>query len=66
MNAAIDRKRISLEGVLVPVTAARNGDFLRDAGFRDVECFWRCLNLAAWFAIKPRVSADIPLQQSPR
>ena len=63
MNAAIDRKRISLEGVLVPVTAARNGDFLRD---RDVERFWRCLNLAAWFAIKPRVSADIPLQQSPR
>jgi hypothetical protein len=25
---------------------------LRQAGFRDVECFWRCLNFAAWVAVK--------------
>jgi tRNA (cmo5U34)-methyltransferase len=48
----IDRKRLSLEGVLVPVTADWNEEFLRRAGFLDVECFWRCLNFAAWVAIK--------------
>jgi len=48
----IRRKRLSLEGVLVPVTAAFNEDLLRKAGFSDVECFWRCLNFAGWLAIK--------------
>jgi tRNA (cmo5U34)-methyltransferase len=48
----IDRKRLSLEGVLVPVAAAWNEDLLRGAGFREVECFWRCLNFAAWVAVK--------------
>jgi tRNA (cmo5U34)-methyltransferase len=48
----IDRKRLSLEGVLVPVAAAWDEDLLRRAGFRDVECFWRCLNFAAWIAVK--------------
>ena len=48
----IDRKRLSLEGVLVPVAAAWNEDLLRGAGFREVECFWRCLNFAAWIAVK--------------
>jgi tRNA (cmo5U34)-methyltransferase len=48
----VDRKRLSLEGVLVPVTADWNQDLLRRAGFRDVECIWRCLNFAAWLAIK--------------
>jgi tRNA (cmo5U34)-methyltransferase len=49
----IDRKRLSLEGVLVPMTSGWNEDILRRAGFVDVECFWRCLNFAAWVAVKP-------------
>jgi tRNA (cmo5U34)-methyltransferase len=49
---AIDRKRLSLEGVLVPLTAFRNEQLLRDAGFHYVECFWRYLNFGAWVAIK--------------
>lgn len=47
----IQRKRLSLEGVLVPVTAPMNEGMLKDAGFR-VECFWRCLNFCGWVAIK--------------
>ena len=49
---AIDRKRLSLEGVLVPVTAGGNEQLLREAGFMNVECFWRYLNFGAWVAIK--------------
>ena len=49
---SIDRKRLSLEGVLVPITAAWNEDLLRQAGFRTVECVWRRLNFAAWLAIR--------------
>jgi tRNA (cmo5U34)-methyltransferase len=48
----IDRKRLSLEGVLVPVAAAWNEDLLRRTGFPHVECFWRCLNFAGWIAVK--------------
>ena len=48
----IDRKRLSLEGVLVPVTAKWNEDMLRAAGFAEVECFWRSLNFAAWVAVR--------------
>lgn len=51
-DEAIDRKRLSLEGVLVPVTADWNEDMLRRAGFADVECFWRWANFAGWIAIK--------------
>jgi len=50
----IDRKRLSLEGVLVPVTAHWNEELLRGAGFRHVDCFWRNLNFAGWVAIKTR------------
>jgi tRNA (cmo5U34)-methyltransferase len=49
---AIERKRLSLEGVLVPITAAWNESMLRDAGFRSVDCYWRWMNFAAWVAIK--------------
>jgi len=49
----IAAKRRSLEGVLVPVTAEWNEDFLRAAGFGHVECVWRHLNFAAWIATKP-------------
>lgn len=48
----IDRKRHALEGVLVPVTASWNEEILRLSGFREVDCFWRWLNFAAWIAKK--------------
>jgi tRNA (cmo5U34)-methyltransferase len=48
----IDRKRLSLEGVLVPVTAGWNEQLLRGVGFQHVECFWRCLNFCGWLALK--------------
>lgn len=48
----IKAKRVSLEGVLVPVTADWNVDMLVKAGFSHVECYWRHLNFAAWFAVK--------------
>jgi tRNA (cmo5U34)-methyltransferase len=47
----IERKRLSLEGVLVPVTAAWNENLLRSAGFSEVECFWRWMNFAGWIAV---------------
>lgn len=48
----IERKRLSLEGVLVPVTAKWNEELLQIAGFREIDCFWRWLNFAGWLAIK--------------
>jgi tRNA (cmo5U34)-methyltransferase len=48
----IDRKRLALEGVQVPVTASWNEQLLHDAGFRQAECFWRWFNFAGWIAVK--------------
>jgi tRNA (cmo5U34)-methyltransferase len=48
----IRAKRKSLEGVLVPVTAKWNEEFLHQAGFRAVDCFWRWSNFAGWIAVK--------------
>ena len=48
----IDRKRLSLEGVLVPLAPAWNEELLVRAGFAEVECVWRSLNFAAWLAIR--------------
>lgn len=48
----IERKRLSLEGVLVPVTARWNEELLVSAGFRQVDCFWRWMNFAGWVAVK--------------
>jgi tRNA (cmo5U34)-methyltransferase len=48
----IDRKRLALEGVLVPVTAKWNEELLRAAGFQEVECFWRWMNFAGWVAVR--------------
>jgi len=48
----VERKRLALEGVQVPVKASWNVDMLRSAGFRDVDCVWRWHNFAAWVAIK--------------
>ncbi len=48
----IERKRLSLEGVLVPVTAKWNEELLAMAGFRQVDCFWRWMGFAGWVAIR--------------
>ena len=48
----IAKKRESLEGVLVPVTAEWNSDLLKAAGFSHIECYWRHLNFAAWIGVK--------------
>ncbi|WP_169813485.1 methyltransferase domain-containing protein [Nocardia vaccinii] len=50
----IDRKALSLEGVLVPVTADWNIELLRQAGFDRIDCFWRWMNFAGWIAIRSR------------
>lgn len=51
-DEAIARKRMALEGVLVPVTARWNEDLLAAAGFVEVECIWRWMNFAGWLAIR--------------
>jgi len=48
----IERKRLSLEGVLVPMTARWNEELLSMVGFRHVDCFWRWLNFAGWIALR--------------
>jgi tRNA (cmo5U34)-methyltransferase len=48
----IERKRVALEGVLVPITARWNEDLLRQAGFRRVDCFWRWMNFGGFIALK--------------
>lgn len=51
-KAEIERKRVAIEGTLVPITARWNEDLLRDAGFTQVDCFWRWMNFAGWIAVK--------------
>lgn len=48
----IERKRLALEGVQVPISSAWNEDLLHAAGFREVDCFWRWENFGAWLAVK--------------
>lgn len=48
----IERKRLSLEGVLVPMQEEWNVQMLREAGF-SVDCFWRWMNFGGWLAVKP-------------
>lgn len=48
----IERKRLALEGVLVPVTARWNEDMLANAGFQELECFWRWMNFGGWVAVR--------------
>jgi tRNA (cmo5U34)-methyltransferase len=48
----IERKRLALEGVLVPDSASTITNRLRDCNFREVDCFWRWLNFAAFIGIK--------------
>lgn len=49
---AIETKRRSLEGAMVPVTADVNRRWLRAAGFDQVDCFYRYLNFAGFVAAK--------------
>lgn len=48
----IDRKRLSLEGRLVPVSEDYNKDMLKRVGFRSVETFWRDMNFCGILAVK--------------
>lgn len=48
----IQRKRMALEGVLVPVQSSTIEDMLYRAGFKGIECFWRNLCFAGWVAIR--------------
>jgi tRNA (cmo5U34)-methyltransferase len=48
----VERKRAALKGVLVPLTGRRNEELLRQAGFTEVDCFWRWMNFAGFVAIK--------------
>lgn len=48
----IERKRLSLEGVLVPVTSRWNEELLHGAGFSEIDCFWRWMNFSGWIAHK--------------
>jgi len=48
----VERKRLALEGVLVPFTARQNEELMRKAGFAQVDCFWRWMNFAGWIAKK--------------
>lgn len=48
----IERKRLSLEGVLVPVTNDWNIELLKQAGFKQVDVFWRWMNFVGYIAIK--------------
>lgn len=49
---SIERKRLSLEGVLVPCTSNWNIELLKQAGFRKIDTFWRWMNFAGYIAIK--------------
>jgi tRNA (cmo5U34)-methyltransferase len=48
----IERKKLALEGVLVPVTSNWNKDLLRQAGFRKIDVFWRWMNFEGYVALK--------------
>lgn len=48
----IERKRLSLEGVLVPITSDWNISLLKQAGFKDIDVFWRWCNFVGYIAIK--------------
>ena len=51
-NYEIERKRLSLEGVLVPVSSDYNQQLLESSGFDQIDCFWRWCNFTGLIAIK--------------
>jgi len=48
----IARKRMSLEGVLVPLSEPMNRALLQQAGFSQIDTFWRWMNFAGFVAVK--------------
>lgn len=48
----IERKRLSLEGVQVCVTSDWNQELLKQAGFKQVDVFWKWCNFMGFVAIK--------------
>lgn len=48
----IERKRLALEGVQVPLTTTMNEGLLYSAGFSHVETFWRWMNFSGVVAVK--------------
>jgi len=48
----IERKKLSLEGVLVPMTSNWNKDMLKQAGFKKIDTFWRCVNFEGIICVK--------------
>lgn len=48
----IKRKRLTLQGVMPPLSARENEKLLKKAGFKKIECFWRHFNFAGWICIK--------------
>ena len=49
---AIEQKKRSLEGILIPLSATENLQMLHQAGFAEVDCFWRWMNFSGWIAVK--------------
>ncbi len=58
----IAEKRKALQGVQVPLTARMNEDLLRQAGFTQIDSFWRWMNFAGWIAVRPIESVPIRSQ----
>ena len=48
----IERKRLSLDGVMVPLSESWNKHLLEQSGFTHHDCFWRWMNFAGWIGIK--------------
>ena len=51
-NGQIIDKRRSLRGVLVDLKPEWNEQLIREAGFKTVQMYWRCLNFCGWVAVK--------------
>jgi tRNA (cmo5U34)-methyltransferase len=49
----IAKKREALENVLVPLKPGKNRDLLAEAGFRQVDVFFKWFNFAGFLAVKP-------------
>lgn len=54
----ISRKREALEKVLTPLKPGKNLDLLADAGFRQVDIFFKWFNFAGFLAVRPGKRRD--------
>lgn len=48
----VERKRLALEGVLVPMPGSFTEEMLRRSGFREVDTFWAAFSFRGWVAVK--------------